>query len=197
MKHAMKSIVAVVTMMVVSASAFAQYDFTKSSLHVGYTKENCSDVVELSSKLGIGAQFNEAFEIFQFAGNRLALGLDTSFDVNYSKFDEYGTIHMGEVGVQVGPAITIRPIDKLSFRVYAKIAPTFVMQHLVEADKGYANLGLMSVCGASLSYGRLGVGVEQRGGNVKFREIRDSKLLEGTVKSTDFVGPRAYILLWL
>lgn len=192
-----KSFLAVAVMMLASTSVFAQYDWMKSSLHVGYTKENCSDVVEYSNKFGVGAQFNETFDIFEFVGNRISLGLDTSFDVNYSQFTDHGTIHMGEVSVQVGPAVTFRPVDKLGIHIYAKIAPAIVAQHLSDADKGYANLGLMSVCGASVSYGRVGLGFEQRGGNVNFREIRDSKLLDGTAKSTDFVGPRVYLVLGL
>lgn len=203
MKKVMKNVLAVAMMMLFSASAFAQYDWMKSSLTFGYTNESFSSllgeevVATYPNTFGLGGQFNEAFEIFDFAGRVVSVGLDTSVDLNYSQFDHAGTTHLGEFSVQVGPAVSFRPTDKLCFRAYAKIAPTIVGQHMPDIDKGYAGLGLMTTIGATACFGRFGLGVEQRGGGVTLMEIRDSKLNKDASKDISFVGPRFFLVLGL
>lgn len=127
----------------------------------------------------------------------IRIGLDaTWFDINYANYkqkwfdgndfsdrgndffddeeiDDDGeiknTIHKGEIGLHVGPSVTVNPLGKLGVHVYFRYAPTFAMMYNDGAFRG--NYVSMFVTGASVSYGIIGVGIEKRWGTGKYKTL--------------------------
>lgn len=83
--------------------------------------------------------------------------------------DDKLTIHKAEVGMHVGPSVTVNPISKLNVHGYFRFAPTFAMMYDDDAFRG--NYASMFVTGASLSYGIIGVGIEKRWGTCKYKGL--------------------------
>lgn len=95
---------------------------------------------------------------------------DYYYDSYYDEEEEEEyTIHKAEIGMQVGPSVTVNPMDKLNVHAYFRYAPTFAMMYDDDIFRG--NYASMFVTGASLSYGVIGVGVEKRWGTCKYKEF--------------------------
>ncbi len=123
----------------------------------------------------------------------LRFGIDATWlDLNYTNYsikseyeydDDYGyydddersskeDCHQIEAGMQVGPSITITPIGKLNVHTYFRYAPSFSGLYL--DDNFYGNYASFFVCGAAISYGAIGLGVESRWGSCKYKDFSDS-----------------------
>ncbi|MCM1441803.1 MAG: hypothetical protein NC131_21720 [Roseburia sp.] len=95
-----------------------------------------------------------------------------SYDDYYGDDEDYDdeiTIHKAEIGMQVGPSVTVNPVDKLNVHGYFRYAPTFAMMYDDDAFRG--NYASMFVTGISLSYGAIGFGIEKRWGTCKYKEL--------------------------
>ena len=89
----------------------------------------------------------------------LKIGLDaTWFDINYTNYDvehityqssEKYQIHEGEVGMQIGPSITLNPFSKWNIHGYARFSPSYSMFYIDDEFQGeYASF---FVAGGSIS----------------------------------------------
>lgn len=119
----------------------------------------------------------------------IRIGIDaTWFDLNYTNYkllykypsngsygydDEYGdneesyNFHQAEIAMQVGPSVTVNPISKMNVHAYFRYAPSFSV--LYDGDGIYGNYATYFVTGAAVSYGVIGLGVEARFGNCKYK----------------------------
>ena len=107
------------------------------------------------------------------------------YDIS-DKFD----LHKIDYSFQVGPSVTITPGKKLTVAVYARYAPTFSM--LVAEGSFNGNYASLFTTGASVAYGRMGVGVEARMGSCKYKNFSgDLDIFSGSKFKTS--GFRAYL----
>ena len=98
----------------------------------------------------------------------IRFGLDaTWFDLNYTNYkleyrweDNYdeeeepetSNFHQAEIGMQVGPSVTVNPVGKLTMSI-----DDFIISYFVT--------------GGGISYGVIGLGVESRWGSCKFKSF--------------------------
>ncbi|MDD6209419.1 MAG: hypothetical protein PUB21_02310 [Bacteroidales bacterium] len=115
----------------------------------------------------------------------IRIGLDaTWFDLNYTNYkllykyspsnsdgyeDESYSFHQAEIAMQVGPSISVNPISKMNIHAYFRYAPSF--SALYNGDGIYGNYATYFVTGAAVSYGVIGLGIEARFGNCKYKEF--------------------------
>lgn len=91
----------------------------------------------------------------------------SSFEDYISDYDlpEIGN-HKLDVGIQVGPSLSINPVDRLMLKVYFRYCPTYSMTIFDESFSGcYAS---MFNYGLSIGYGVIAVGAEHRFGSGKY-----------------------------
>lgn len=122
----------------------------------------------------------------------VTIGLDAIFfDVTYSNYsvespsetlgmsyledgkrvyiDSEMSLHKMEYSLQVGPSVTITPGKQLTIEAYARYAPTF---SAILVDKTFTgNYASVFVGGASLTFGKIGVGMEARLGTCDYKRL--------------------------
>lgn len=121
-----------------------------------------------------------------------------NYDNNNDYYPEYeesetADLYKMELGMQVGPSITINPVDYLKVSAYFRYAPCFsILLDRYEGDF-YNSYGSFFVAGAAVSYKVISLGVEKHWGTSSFDtgydyDRDDSKNIDW--KSS---GPRFYI----
>lgn len=144
----------------------------------------------------------------------LKFGIDwTYFDVNYAKysspemvtapFDEevgfppiYGDeggdgdmdlgCHQLEIGMQVGPSVTINPVDHLMVNGYFRFAPS--ASGIVINEEASINYASFFTAGGSVSYKLISLGVEARWGKAKYKNYSFADDYEEGFDEEDFTG---------
>lgn len=140
----------------------------------------------------------------------VSIGLDAVFfDVSYSNYTvipaslgvtvpgendgistilEERTLNKMEYSLQVGPSVTITPGQKLTIEAYFRYAPTF---SVLMMDKSFAgNYASLFVTGASVTFGKLGVGMEARLGSAEYKTFSGDLSYESGLKTS---GLRAFL----
>lgn len=146
-------------------------------IHFGYAAQqrNLDGGTTLKSDYGAAAEFGSTF----FFNNRrptagmIRFGLDFSYlDLQYASFavedfDENDDALFANLGMQIGPSITVTPIRHLHAKAYAHYAPSVAVyapygdfDDLLGGYAGYITGGVQ------LSYRFLTLGVELRSGQV-------------------------------
>lgn len=98
-----------------------------------------------------------------------SLGMSHQEDGKMTVVTEEMPLHKMEYSLQVGPSVTITPGKQLTVEAYARYAPTF---SAVLVDRTFAgNYASIFVGGASVSYGKLGVGIEARVGSCEYKHL--------------------------
>lgn len=123
-----------------------------------------------------------------------------SYDYEYGDEEESNTasFHQAEIGVQVGPSVTLSPIAKLNVHTYLRYAPSFSALYANDAFRG--GFASYFVGGGAVSYGVIGVGVEARFGSCKYSTFgggdEDSEYEDEGSKNapkSKFSGMRVYV----
>lgn len=102
-------------------------------------------------------------------------------------------MYKAEIGMQVGPSVTVNPIDHLKIAAYFRVLPCYSALYDGDAFKGgYATY---LTYGASVSYKVISLGVEQRWGQNKYTYTEEDEY-EESVKTKVKIknkGPRFYL----
>ena len=180
-----------------SASAQKEPEARKKYINLSYVTQTLKPVdlagfyeedVNMKSKIGAAFTFGKTYYLHK---NPLAgivrIGLDATFlDLNYGNysieyFDEGGwgdgpevytsKIHQAEIGLHVGPSVTITPVSKLKVHAYFRYAPSFSAIYDVDGGSVAGNYATFFVSGASVSFGAIGIGAEARWGKGNYKEF--------------------------
>ncbi len=139
--------------------------------------------------IGIDASF---FDV-AYSNYTMDLGfseeLKNKLEENDSDISDKFDLHKIDYSFQVGPSVTITPGRKLTVAVYARYAPTFSM--LVGEGSFNGNYASLFTTGASVAYGRMGVGIEARMGSCKYKNFSGDLDVSGSKLKTS--GFRAYL----
>ena len=121
---------------------------------------------------------------------RIRIGIDATWlDLNYAQYKESYPgdytyedpeemiFHKGEIGMQVGPSVTVNPVSRLNAHLYFRYAPTFAL--LYDEDTFGGNYASFFVTGLNVSYGVIGLGIEKRWGECKYKEFGGGDEEEG------------------
>ncbi|MGL4992956.1 MAG: hypothetical protein ACRC6R_02295 [Bacteroidales bacterium] len=189
MKRAYISILTILILSYVTiANAQDKYSMRPNYVNFNYALQdislNGSD--QIRSDVAAALSVGHTFYLFNSKplGGMVRFGIDATWiDVNYAYYDLRGTsstsfsdeIHQLELGVQVGPSITVTPIKNLNISAYFRYAPTFASRVAFDEDldENYVggNYASFFVTGASISYGIIGLGVERRWGNPLYKNL--------------------------
>ena len=112
----------------------------------------------------------------------IKFGIDwTWFDLNaaqYSYVDseifkdrERYNLYQAEVGMHVGPSITINPVHHLKLSLYYRLAPSYSLLFDADNESLHHNFGLFNSMGGAISWKLLSVGIEMRSGKVEYNDI--------------------------
>lgn len=74
-----------------------------------------------------------------------------------------------EISTQVGPSVTINPVNHLKVSGYFRVAPSYSM--LVASEELYHGYGTFFTLGGSVSFKIISIGIEGRWGNTKYNNI--------------------------
>lgn len=190
-------------------------DMGKTYLNFNYSSAKLSQpsTDKISNDFGIGITVGHTYYLHKEpVANIFRFGLDaTWFDINYNKFsyDRYrstgekrspGNIHEGEVGMHIGPSVTVTPVKRLNIKAYFRYAPScaFLYDTKGNDDKPSFSYSSMFVGGLCANYGVIGAGFEARFGSAKLSEYQTqsndlSKKEEAEKVSTDISGIRVYL----
>lgn len=142
----------------------------------------------------------------------LRFGLDaTWFDINYTNYklqfrdteseSERTNYHQAELAMQIGPSLSVNPVGKLNIHTYFRYAPSF--SGLYDGDLFLGNYATVFVGGGAVSYGKVGLGIEARFGDCRYKELFSSGDDEeksgdeesAVLQKTKFSGLRIYFSL--
>lgn len=150
----------------------------------------------MKNDYGIALTRGRTYYVVEPVKDLLRVGIDwTMFDLNFSSYSyEYEDFHetekeyiyQGEVGMQVGPSLTVTPVTDLMVNGYVRYAPSFSCYY---EDDFHCNYGSFFVSGLSVSYRTIALGVEGRWGRTKL-EFDDEKATLKTAAARFYVGFR-------
>lgn len=150
----------------------------------------------MKNDYGVALTRGRTYYVAEPVKNMLRVGIDwTMFDLNFSSYsyeyeDFYDTekeyIYQGEIGMQVGPSLTVTPVTDLMINGYVRYAPSF---SCIYDDDFYCNYGSFFVSGVSLAYRTISLGVEGRWGRTKLK-FDDEKATLKTAAARFYVGFR-------
>ncbi|MEI3154274.1 MAG: hypothetical protein V8S95_03560 [Odoribacter sp.] len=163
--------------------------------NIGYVKSTLSDEEgeELKNDWGASISWGRTYYLHKKPlFGMLKFGLDWSWiDMNYAmyKIEEYGyddsdydgdytdynededsstNIHHAEIGMSFGPSLTVNPVGHLKINAYFRFTPSFSAVYLDEIGTSYATFFNV---GAALSYKVISIGVENRWGQGKYKNL--------------------------
>lgn len=155
------------------------------------------DAAELKSDLGVALVWGRTYYLHKKPLARMIkFGIDFSWmDINYAKYSlpeyaEGGTsgwagesgdelslsAHQLEYGMQVGPSVTINPVDHLKAGVYFRYVPSASL--MVLEDEVNANFASFFTAGGAVSYKLISIGVEGRWGRANYKNFALADELE-------------------
>lgn len=123
------------------SSAQKTYSIPDKYVNLNYSSQDLtmSDLDKANGNMGGGLTIGHTFYIMKDkpVANMIRFGIDaTWFDLNYAgyKMDYWSLeddemieekIHQLEIGMQVGPSVTVSPIEGLNINAYFRFAPSF------------------------------------------------------------------------
>lgn len=212
----MKKVLLTTCLLAICIVGYAQ-NRGKTYLNLNYSSAKLSQPAteKLSNDFGVGFTIGHTYYLHKEpVADVFWFGLDaTWFDINYNKFsyDRYrltgekrngqGNIHEGEVGLHIGPSVTITPVKRLNIKAYFRYAPScaFIYDTKADDEKPSFSYASMFVGGLSVNYGIIGAGFEARFGSAKLKEYQfvsggySSDEKEAEKVSTDISGCRVYL----
>ncbi len=164
----------------------------KKFMNIGYVKQTLTPPYGNELKSDFGASIisgrtcylhkKPLFGIVKFA-------LDFGVDVSYTKYKDYETdysemyedwedvsddesemedlgLHQADLGILIGPSITVNPIGGLRISGYFRFVPSYSM--LILNDDFNGSYASFFTYGGEISWKAIGVGVEGRHGTAKY-----------------------------
>ena len=112
----------------------------------------------------------------------IKFGLDwTWFDLNAAQYSfvdtelfkdrERNNLYQAEIGMHVGPSVTINPVHHLKVSAYYRLAPSYSALFDADDEGFYHNFCLFNTVGAAISWKVLSVGIEMRSGKANYDGI--------------------------
>ena len=195
------------------ASAASSPELRKKYFNIGFVnqklkpKSNYYFDTDQALKSNFGASLTVGRTYFlhkEPIARMIRFGIDaTWFDLNYTNYklqykytgSDYGgyyeedeetySYHQADIAMQVGPSISINPIDKLNVHAYFRYAPSF---SILYADSFFGSYASHFVTGAAIYYNWIGLGMEARFGNANLKEFGGSSEDSGDYYGGDYYG---------
>lgn len=153
--------------------------------NISYVKQSLSpaDVdYKYNSSLGVAITNGRTYYLHKkpILG-MIKFGIDWSFfDVNVAMYEneftdgyevEKENMYQAEVGMQIGPSVTVNPIDHLKVNGYFRVTPSYSMMY--SGDEFNGSYGTFFSAGGAISYKVISLGIEGRWGKTKYKSLVD------------------------
>lgn len=152
--------------------------------NISYVKQNLSAEdanYKYNSSLGVAITNGRTYYLHKkpILG-MIKFGIDWSFfDVNFAMYEnsvssyeeEDDDIYQAEIGMQIGPSVTVNPIDHLKVNGYFRVTPSYSMMYSGEEFNG--SYGTFFSVGGAVSYKVISLGIERRWGKTKYKSLVD------------------------
>lgn len=164
-------------------------------INVGFVSSHLTSAqtagIDWRSKLGFSIGYGKTYYLHRKPLARMIkFGIDWSMiDFTYAKYTSKSQLMFGfemdhihhqiDIGMQVGPSITVNPIGDLKISGYFRFAPSYSM--LLIDDQFTNNYISYFVCGGAVSYKLISLGVESRWGKANYKGIPDSSDIWSTI----------------
>lgn len=96
---------------------------------------------------------------------------DNNYDLGYEDEEEDMDIglHHIDVGLHIGPSISINPVSHLKILAYFRFVPSYSM--LILSEEFYQGFTPIFSYGGEISYKFIGIGIEGRTGSAKYKDM--------------------------
>ena len=153
-------------------------------LNVGYGiqkfESNETNFLDLESSYAFALNWGNIFYLHRNPIMRtLKFGIDVTFiDLYFADYSDpyrrtysFGKSYLFqlEAGSQIGPSMTINPVNKLRINAYYRYSPSFSSFNNGELKPYASNYAGFYVTGINISYKLLSIGVENRWGNADYK----------------------------
>ena len=151
--------------------------------NISYVKQSLSsEKSKLNSNLGVAVTNGRTYYLHKkpILG-MIKFGIDWSyFDVNFAMYEnetnsgyekEKVSTYQAEIGMQIGPSVTVNPIDHLKVNGYFRVTPSYSMMYADEEFNG--SYGTFFSAGGAISYKVISIGIESRWGKTKYKSLVD------------------------
>lgn len=101
-------------------------------------------------------------------------------NLNYVPGNVDFQLYQAEIGMQLGPSVTVNPVHHLKVSAYFRVAPSYSALYNVDRKQGYGNYVTMYNVGAAVAWKLLSVGVEYRGGKCAYKSFDGDYYFVGT-----------------
>lgn len=123
-----------------------------------------------------------------YGGNYYNPSEEYNVQERYDDYNDEGAgsaekMYQAEIGMQIGPSVTINPIDHLKVNGYFRVTPSYSM--LYYGDEFNGSYGTFFSAGGAVSYKVISIGVEGRWGNTKYNNLVDLGGMLGDDDSED------------
>ena len=158
--------------------------------YVNQSVENeLSSNFNLKSDWGASLSWGRTFYLHKKPiGGMLKFGLDwTWLDINgagYSGlqvYDDYDEMYVdlaayqAEIGMQLGPSITVNPVHHLKIGAYFRVTPSYSAIYIPDYETVWGNYVTFYNVGATIAWKVLSVGLEYRHGGAKYMNLVDDE----------------------
>lgn len=109
-------------------------------------------------------------------------------NMNSEEYQDSYDLYKMEAGMQFGPSLTINPVGRLKLAAYFHVVPSYSAFYADSEFEG--NYATYFTYGASISYGVISVGAEQRWGDTKIKTDTEEGQIESKYKNK---GARFYL----
>ena len=111
-----------------------------------------------------------------YGGNYYDPSEEYNVQGGYNDYDDEGSnsaekMYQAEIGMQIGPSVTVNPIDHLKVNGYFRVTPSYSMLYC--GDEFNGSYGTFFSAGGAISYKAISLGIEGRWGNTKYNSLVD------------------------
>lgn len=201
----MKKLILLLASFLTVSVCFAQdYDYIWRNRYVNFGYANSTmhqgEAPDLKTYGGASFTVGRTYYLHSSIWGFFRFGIDVTWlDVNYASYrikhivspwvtEEY-KYHQGELSVQIGPSLTIRPFGELNIHGFFRYAPAYSVLYADSTLHG--GYGTFFVGGGSISYGAIGLGFESRFGTSEYDDILIGEA--ATCGEIGYKGWRAYL----
>lgn len=194
-----KLILCLVSLLTVSVCFAQDYDYIWRNRYVNFGYANSTmhqdQGPDLKTYGGASFTIGRTYYLHSSIWGFFRFGIDATWlDLNYTSYrikhiTDYATnkykYHQGEISVQIGPSLTIRPFGDLNIHGFFRYAPAYSV--LYADNTLYGGYATFFVGGGSISYGAIGLGFESRFGTSDYNDI-----LIGDAAATGKLGHKGW-----
>ena len=132
-------------------------------------KKPIANMLKFAIDLGSDINYAQYKDLEGDYGTDPDYGYDDGYDDEYGDEDLNMGLHHIDVGLHVGPSVSINPVAHLKISAFFRFVPSYSM--LLLNSELYQSFTPMFTYGGEVSYKFIGIGIEGRSGSAKYTDL--------------------------